>query len=80
MITIEKKRKRSDRGAAHKVARSPFRQLCVQEYPLDLLFLSQAVRSSDSFVRTVRIFQALYIQGAFSISGERYENNRISIV
>lgn len=24
MITIEKKRKRSDRGAAHKVARSPF--------------------------------------------------------
>nr|DAH47598.1 MAG TPA: hypothetical protein [Caudoviricetes sp.] len=24
MITIEKKRKRSDRGATHKVARSPF--------------------------------------------------------
>nr|DAT72959.1 MAG TPA: hypothetical protein [Caudoviricetes sp.] len=51
-----------------RLIRSPghlFYQLCVKEYPLDLLFLSRAVRSSDSFVRTVRIFQAL-CKGCFS--------------
>ena len=54
MITIEKKRKRSDRGAANKSPGHLFYPLCVQEYPLDLLFfLSLAVRSSDSFVRAV---------------------------
>lgn len=44
MITIEKKRKRSDQGAANKSPGHLFYQLCVQEYPSDLLFLSRAVR------------------------------------